>query len=426
MRAWGQRPTFMIRPGDEALDAALEARGYLLDGADADRRRGAGAARARGGRRAGDPLRPAPLARMREILGRRAASARSQLAVMARVRASRRPTCSAASATAGRLRLRRLRPRVGMLHALEVAAPFRRHGLGTALTRAAAAWAATQGATTYALAVAGGQRPGARRLRAPRHGAGRRLPLPPTSRPLDRAPTSAVAVPNPASAREEGGGATAGGRVAAASCRRHAFGVTGGGRPLPGLGARAGRLNRRASFLCRAACCALSHQFGTLPDGIQTGPAPCGPAADRPSSRGKPAPGDVRMRAGFAALLVAYVFSQFYRAFLAVLAPVLATDIGATAADLAFASGVWFAAFAAMQIPVGHALDTHRAAPHLRLALRARGGRRRGLRRRDRPGGGHPGDGADRRRLLGGADGLALHLRPQLPAGGLRAASAAS
>jgi MFS family permease len=64
------------------------------------------------------------------------------------------------------------------------------------------------------------------------------------------------------------------------------------------------------------------------------------------------------MRAGFAALILAYVFSQFYRAFLAVLAPVLATDIGATAADLAFASGVWFAAFAAMQIPVGHALDS--------------------------------------------------------------------
>ena len=126
------------------------------------------------------------------------------------------------------------------------------------------------------------------------------------------------------------------------------------------------------------------------------------------------------MRAGFAALLVAYVFSQFYRAFLAVLAPVLAADIGATPGDLAFASGVWFAAFAAMQLPVGHALDTHRAASHLRLALGPRRPRRRGFRRRQRPGRRHPGDGADRRRLLGGADGLVLHLRPRLPAGGLR------
>jgi MFS family permease len=64
------------------------------------------------------------------------------------------------------------------------------------------------------------------------------------------------------------------------------------------------------------------------------------------------------MRAGFAALVAAYVFSQFYRAFLAVLAPALGADIGATPADLAFASGVWFAVFAGMQLPVGHALDT--------------------------------------------------------------------
>ncbi len=63
------------------------------------------------------------------------------------------------------------------------------------------------------------------------------------------------------------------------------------------------------------------------------------------------------MRAGFAALTVAYVLSQFYRAFLAVLAPVLEADIGTSADDLAFATGVWLAAFAALQLPVGYALD---------------------------------------------------------------------
>ena len=64
------------------------------------------------------------------------------------------------------------------------------------------------------------------------------------------------------------------------------------------------------------------------------------------------------MKRGLLALLMAYVLSQFYRAFLPVLAPVLAIDIGATADDLARASGIWFLIFAAMQIPVGTALDS--------------------------------------------------------------------
>ena len=60
---------------------------------------------------------------------------------------------------------------------------------------------------------------------------------------------------------------------------------------------------------------------------------------------------------GIAALFLGYVFSQFYRAFLAVLTPVLQHELGISAADLASASGWWFLAFAAMQIPIGSALD---------------------------------------------------------------------
>jgi len=63
------------------------------------------------------------------------------------------------------------------------------------------------------------------------------------------------------------------------------------------------------------------------------------------------------MRIGLICLVLAYVLSQFYRAFLAVLAPALQRDIGATPDDLALASGVWFLCFALMQIPVGAALD---------------------------------------------------------------------
>ncbi len=65
------------------------------------------------------------------------------------------------------------------------------------------------------------------------------------------------------------------------------------------------------------------------------------------------------MRVGLAALICGYLLSQFYRAFLAVLSPVLQDELGATAADLANASGWWFLAFAAMQLPIGVALDRH-------------------------------------------------------------------
>ncbi|GAB5436145.1 MFS transporter [Falsiruegeria mediterranea] len=63
------------------------------------------------------------------------------------------------------------------------------------------------------------------------------------------------------------------------------------------------------------------------------------------------------MQVGLIILCLAYVLSQFFRAFLAVLAGVLNQDIGASPDDLAFASGLWFLTFAAMQLPVGLALD---------------------------------------------------------------------
>lgn len=63
------------------------------------------------------------------------------------------------------------------------------------------------------------------------------------------------------------------------------------------------------------------------------------------------------MPIGLVLLCIAYVLSQFFRAFLAVLAEVLGTEIGATPDDLAYASGAWFLVFALMQLPVGWLLD---------------------------------------------------------------------
>ncbi len=82
------------------------------------------------------------------------------------------------------------------------------------------------------------------------------------------------------------------------------------------------------------------------------------------------------MKTGIFFLVIAYVLSQFYRAFLAVLTPVLSRDIGASAQDLALSSGLWFLVFAAMQIPVGAALDRigPRRTASVLLALAGGGG----------------------------------------------------
>ncbi|MCI4661589.1 MAG: MFS transporter [Neomegalonema sp.] len=63
--------------------------------------------------------------------------------------------------------------------------------------------------------------------------------------------------------------------------------------------------------------------------------------------------------AGILALGLAYFLSQFFRSFLAVMAPILRDELGAGPADLSNALGLWFLAFAAMQFPVGIALDRY-------------------------------------------------------------------
>ncbi len=63
------------------------------------------------------------------------------------------------------------------------------------------------------------------------------------------------------------------------------------------------------------------------------------------------------MHIGILFLLAAYVLSQFYRAFLAVLTPVLKAEIGVGPDDLAVSSGLFFVSFALMQLAVGTGLD---------------------------------------------------------------------
>jgi predicted MFS family arabinose efflux permease len=56
-------------------------------------------------------------------------------------------------------------------------------------------------------------------------------------------------------------------------------------------------------------------------------------------------------------LCTAYILSQFYRSFLAIVASNLTDELGLGPAELGALSGVWFGAFAFAQFPIGWALD---------------------------------------------------------------------
>src|SRR3954463_6339537 len=60
----------------------------------------------------------------------------------------------------------------------------------------------------------------------------------------------------------------------------------------------------------------------------------------------------------FTVLCLAYVLSQFFRSFLAIVAPSLIAELGLGPAELGALSGIWFGAFAIAQFPIGWGLDT--------------------------------------------------------------------
>lgn len=149
MRAMGQTPLFTIRPGDEALDSLLAARGYAL--ADPTK-----ALVAPVSSLTDVPIPPVtafdiwePLAIMEEIWAQGGIGP-ARLAVMHRaavktaifVRAKDRPAGTAFAA---------LHDDIAMVHAVEVLPAFRRQGLAGWIMRKAAYWAREQGAGTLAV-----------------------------------------------------------------------------------------------------------------------------------------------------------------------------------------------------------------------------------------------------------------------------------
>jgi len=151
MRAWGQPPLAMVRPGEDAIDAALAARGYAR--ADATLILAAPAAALGSGATPEQAIDcEGPLACLAAIWDAGGIGP-ARRAVMARAtgpkawllgRIGERPAAAGFVA---------LHDGVAMLHALEVARDARRRGVGGLLTAAAAAWALDRGAATLALAV---------------------------------------------------------------------------------------------------------------------------------------------------------------------------------------------------------------------------------------------------------------------------------
>ena len=150
MRAWGQRPIFMVRAGEAALDAALVKRGHVrfdptvLMVAETERL---------SGEIDGETMVcDAPLARLAEIwAGGGVGPAR--IAVMARAPAPKTWLLGRTADEAVAAAFVAIHDGVAMLHALEVAPEARRAGLGAAMSRASARWAGVNGADTLALAV---------------------------------------------------------------------------------------------------------------------------------------------------------------------------------------------------------------------------------------------------------------------------------
>lgn len=150
MRAIGQMPLFMIRPGDAALDRQLARRGYAYvdpvaihacpTAALADR-----------------PVPPAtafpvwePLEVMREIWAAGGIGP-ARLAVMERTRGPRTGFLARHRDMPAGVAYAAVHSGVAMIHALEIAADHRRAGIGSWIMRAAAIWAAAQGAGRVAV-----------------------------------------------------------------------------------------------------------------------------------------------------------------------------------------------------------------------------------------------------------------------------------
>jgi len=149
MRALGQTPQFMIRAGEEALDALLAKRGYALVD-PVDMWLGPAA-----------PLTETPLPRactftvweplaIQIDLWADGGIGPGRIAVMERVAGLKTSIIARDDHTPAGTAFVALHDRIAMIHALEVPAPCRRKGMARLICRQAAFWAVAQGGTHVA------------------------------------------------------------------------------------------------------------------------------------------------------------------------------------------------------------------------------------------------------------------------------------
>ena len=150
MRGFGQEPLFMIREGQEGIDEALAERGYA--------KRDAVTIYACPVARLCDVPLPRvtvfpiwePLAIMREIWAQGGIGP-ERLAIMDRVKGAKTGLMSRYNDKPGGAAFVAIHRSTAMLHALEILPHQRKQGLGGWMMRAAAMWAADQGARTLSV-----------------------------------------------------------------------------------------------------------------------------------------------------------------------------------------------------------------------------------------------------------------------------------
>ncbi|MFN6951224.1 MAG: GNAT family N-acetyltransferase [Albidovulum sp.] len=148
----GQRPLFMIRPGETALDAALAARGYgMKDPVSILAAPLSLLTRERADPMAGFAIWP-PLAIMREIW-LEGGIGPQRMAVMDRVAGDRTAILGRVGDRAAGVAFVAIHAGTAMLHALHVVPALRRQGSAVNIMRKAAYWAQDHGAERFSVLV---------------------------------------------------------------------------------------------------------------------------------------------------------------------------------------------------------------------------------------------------------------------------------